>query len=81
MMTATFGRELIGLSVVDSRGDVLGTVADLMLDLNTGSVGTLIIELNDNLDASLLPWPSEAGLMLLPTEEIERVGAQIVLNR
>ncbi|HJM19124.1 MAG TPA: PRC-barrel domain-containing protein [Candidatus Thalassarchaeaceae archaeon] len=81
MMTATFGRELIGLSVVDSRGDVLGTVADLMLDLNTGSVGTLIIELNDNLDASLLPWPSEAGLMLLPTEEIERVGTQIVLNR
>ncbi len=81
MMTATFGRELIGLSVVDSRGDVLGTVADLMLDLNTGSVGTLIIELNDNLDASLLPWPSEAGLMLLPTEEIERVGARIVLNR
>lgn len=52
-----------------------------MLDLNTGSVGTLIIELNDNLDASLLPWPSEAGLMLLPTEEIERVGTQIVLNR
>jgi sporulation protein YlmC with PRC-barrel domain len=80
-MAATFGRELIGLSVVDSRGDVLGSVADLMLDLSTGAVGTLIIELSADIDAGLLPWPSEAGLMLLPTEEIERVGAQIVLNR
>lgn len=80
-MTATFGRELIGLSVVDSRGDVLGDVADLMLDLSSGSVGTLVIELRADLDANLLPWPSEAGLMLLPTEEIERVGTQIVLNR
>ena len=81
MMAATFGRELIGLSVVDSHGDVLGSVADLMLDLSTGAVGTLIIELNTDIDANLLPWPSEAGLMLLPTGEIERVGAQIVLNR
>tara|TARA_B100001750_G_scaffold99173_1_gene78546 strand:+ start:194 stop:439 length:246 start_codon:yes stop_codon:yes gene_type:complete len=81
MMTATFGRELIGLSVVDSRGDILGDVADLMLDLTSGSVGTLVIELRDDLDAGLLPWPSEAGLMLLPTEEIDRVGSQIVLNR
>ncbi|MBO58223.1 MAG: hypothetical protein CMA77_04425 [Euryarchaeota archaeon] len=81
MMTATFGRELIGLSVVDTRGDILGTVADLMLDLSNGSVGTMVIELGDGLDADLLPWPSEAGLMLLPTEEIDRVGAQIVLNR
>mgnify|MGYP001408986894 FL=1 len=81
MMAATFGRELIGLSVVDSRGDVLGSVADLMLDLSTGAVGTLIIELSVDLDSDLLPWPSEAGLMLLPTGEIERVGAQIVLNR
>jgi len=80
-MTATFGRELIGLSVVDSRGDILGDVADLMLDLSSGSVGTLVIELRADLDANLLPWPSEAGLMLLPTEEIDRVGTQIVLNR
>ena len=81
MMTATFGRELIGLSVVDLRGDILGDVADLMLDLTSGSVGTLVIELRDDLDAGLLPWQSVAGLMLLPTEEIGSVGSQIVLNR
>ncbi|MBS71475.1 MAG: hypothetical protein CMO20_00790 [Thermoplasmata archaeon] len=80
-MTATFGRELIGLTVIDSRGDALGTVADLMLDLSTGSVGTLVIELVSNIDSNLLPWPSESGLMLLPTNEIDRVGTQIVLNR
>jgi sporulation protein YlmC with PRC-barrel domain len=81
MMTATFGQELIGLVVVDSRGDILGTVADLMVDLNSGAVGTLVIELQPSLDADKLPWPSEAGLMLLPSEEIERVGPQIVLKR
>ena len=81
MMTATFGQELIGLVVVDSRGDILGTVADLMLDLNSGAVGTLVIELQLSLDADKLPWPSEAGLMLLPSEEIDRVGPQIVLKR
>lgn len=81
MMTATFGQELIGLVVVDSRGDSLGTVADLMLDLNSGAVGTLVIELQPSLDATKLPWPSEAGLMLLPSEEIDRVGPQIVLKR
>tara|TARA_B100000029_G_scaffold411146_1_gene413378 strand:+ start:71 stop:316 length:246 start_codon:yes stop_codon:yes gene_type:complete len=81
MMTATFGQELIGLVVVDSRGDILGTVADLMLDLNSGAVGTLVIELQPTLDATKLPWPSEAGLMLLPSEEIDRVGPQIVLKR
>ena len=81
MMTATFGQELIGLVVVDLRGDILGTVADLMLDLNSGAVGTLVIELQPSLDADKLPWPSEAGLMLLPSEEIDRVGPQIVLKR
>ncbi|HHZ74714.1 MAG TPA: hypothetical protein EYN58_06025 [Candidatus Poseidoniales archaeon] len=81
MMTATFGQELIGLAVVDSRGDILGTVADLMVDLHSGAVGTLVIELQPSLDADKLPWPSEAGLMLLPSEEIDRVGPQIVLKR
>ncbi|MBT4060239.1 MAG: hypothetical protein HOE69_08075 [Euryarchaeota archaeon] len=80
-MTATFGRELIGLPVVDTRGDVLGSVADLMVDLTSGNVATLVIELEMHLDASKLPWPSEAGLMLLPSDEIDRVGAQIVLKR
>jgi sporulation protein YlmC with PRC-barrel domain len=81
MMTATFGRELIGLAVVDSRGDILGTVADLMVDLGSGAISTLVIELQAQLDAAKLPWPSEAGLMLLPSDEIDRVGHQIVLKR
>jgi sporulation protein YlmC with PRC-barrel domain len=54
MMTATFGQELIGLVVVDSRGDILGTVADLMLDLNSRTVGTLFFELQPSLDATKL---------------------------
>lgn len=80
-MTATFGRELIALPVVDSRGDLLGEVADLMIDLSSGQITTLVIELQSNLDAAKLPWPSEAGLMLLPSDEIGQVGTQIVLKR
>ncbi len=80
-MTATFGRELIGLAVLDSRGDQLGTVADILLDLPSGAVHTLVIELDGVIDSSLLPWPSEEGLLLLPVNEIDRVGPQVVLKR
>ena len=80
-MTATFGRELIGLAVLDSKGDQLGTIADMMIDLPTGAVHTLVIELDGGIDSSLLPWPSEEGLLLLPANEIERVGAQVILKR
>lgn len=80
-MTATFGRELIGLDVLDSRGDQLGTVADILLDLSTGAVNTLVIELDGVIDSNLLPWPSEEGLLLLPANEIDRVGPQVVLKR
>ena len=47
MMTATFGQELIGLAVVDSRGDILGTVADLMVDLNSGIKAASVVNLLD----------------------------------
>ncbi len=80
-MGATFSREIIGLAVVDSRGDLLGTAADMMADLSSGVVSTIVIELEDNIDATLLPWPSEAGLMLLPTDEIAEVSTHIVLKR
>lgn len=80
-MGATFSREIIGLPVVDSRGDLLGTAVDMMTDLTSGVVSTLVIELAENIDAGLLPWPSEAGLMLLPTDEIADVATQIVLKR
>ena len=30
-MTATFGRELVGMAVHDARGDRLGDVADLVI--------------------------------------------------
>jgi sporulation protein YlmC with PRC-barrel domain len=80
-MTATFGRELVGLDVLDSRGDQLGTVADILLDLSSGAVHTLVIELDGVIDSNLLPWPSEEGLLLLPANEIDRVGPQVVLKR
>ncbi len=80
-MSATFSKEIVGLSVVDSRGDLLGIVADMMIELTTGQVGTLVVDLATSIDASLLPWPCEAGLMLLPSDEIDHVGTQVVLKR
>ena len=79
-MTATFGRELVGMAVHDARGDRLGDVADLVIELLSGDVLTLLVDLEGDLDPDKLPWPFEGGL-LLPVDEVDRVAAQVILKR
>ena len=42
-MPAAFSEELSGRRVVDSRGDLLGTVVDLFIDDVTGTVLGLLL--------------------------------------
>ena len=39
---AIFGREVLGSSVLDRTGATLGTLTDIHIDLNTGSILSLI---------------------------------------
>lgn len=80
-MPATFTRELLSREVRDSNGDVLGHVADLIIDTRTGSVTFVLVRIGTNLDPSQLPWPSDAGLISLPIDEVREISTAIHLYR
>tara|TARA_B100002052_G_scaffold57560_1_gene50659 strand:+ start:1562 stop:1804 length:243 start_codon:yes stop_codon:yes gene_type:complete len=80
-MPATFTRELLSREVRDRNGDVLGHVADLIIDTRTGSVTFILVRIGANLDPSQLPWPSDAGLISLPIDEVREISTAIHLHR
>ncbi|MDP6856221.1 MAG: PRC-barrel domain-containing protein [Candidatus Thalassarchaeaceae archaeon] len=80
-MPATFTRELLSREVRDRNGDVLGHVADLIIDTRTGSVTFVMVRIASNLDPSQLPWPSESGLISLPIDEVREISTAIHLHR
>jgi len=80
-MPATFTRELLSREVRDRNGDVLGHVADLIIDTRTGSVTFVLVRIGENLDPSQLPWPSDAGFISLPIDEVREISTAIHLHR
>ena len=80
-MPAAFSAELSGRRVVDSRGDLLGTVVDLFIDDASGTVLGLLLELDTGLDAKLLPWSTLGEHLVVPTEEVSSIDEDIHLNR
>mgnify|MGYP000846904686 FL=1 len=80
-MPTTFGREILGREVVDERGDRLGHMADFRLDTDTGSIVSLLVSIEPDIDPTLLPWPTVDGLISVPVEEVAEVGASVQLAR
>ncbi len=80
-MPAAFSTELVGLRVIDRRGDLLGTISDLVIDDSTGNILGMLLKLDSGLDASLLPWPSHGEHLLVPTNEIDKVDEDVHLTR
>ena len=80
-MPATFSAELVGRRVVDSRGDLLGTIVDLFIDDASGDVLGLLLELDAGLDANLLPWSTFDDHLVVPTEEVASINEDIRLTR
>ena len=66
-MPAAFSAELSGRRVVDSRGDLLGTIVDLFIDDVGGEVLGLLLDLDHGLDPKLLPWPTFCLLYTSPS--------------
>ena len=48
---AIFGRELIGREVVDSHGEVLGQLIDIVFDNQLGSITEFLVKIGMDLDA------------------------------
>ena len=53
-MPTTFGRELLGRDVVDASNDKLGTMADFCVDMDTGSIVSLLVVIDQGIDLSLI---------------------------
>ena len=80
-MPAAFSAEPSGRRVVDSRGDLLGTIVDLFIDDVGGEVLGLLLDLDHGLDPNLLPWPSFGEHLVIPTEDVASIDEDVHLNR
>jgi len=80
-MMAIFGREIIGLEVLDRAGVLLGNLVDLQVDLKTGGLNELLVEVEATVPASGLPFESEGSLVKIPSTAVARIGAKIHLNQ
>ena len=79
-MSSTFSKELIGRSVVDSHGEYLGRLNDIVFDVSSGVVTDLHVEVEPNIDVSKLPWESQGNIVQIPIDVIKSVATQIHLN-
>ena len=80
-MSTTFGREILGREVIDESGDRLGHMADFRLDIDTGSIVSLLVSIEPDLDPTLLPWPTVDGLISVPVDDVAGIGASVQLAR
>jgi len=80
IMASGFGREILNRPILDSAGDTLGHVADLLINTRTGEVESLLVMISEELDPALLPWPSVDGLLQVPTNEVFELSNAIRLR-
>tara|TARA_B100001778_G_C18504289_1_gene591131 strand:- start:409 stop:648 length:240 start_codon:yes stop_codon:yes gene_type:complete len=78
---AVFAREIVGRQVVDSHSQLLGSLRDIIFDKQSGSVSSIRVKIEENLDPSALPWEMNEGLMEIPVDEVARIASKIHLKR
>jgi sporulation protein YlmC with PRC-barrel domain len=80
-MKTTFTQEILTRQVVDAAGDLLGHLADITVDVDTGDVVAILVVTEKGIDPKELPWPSTDGLLSVPVEEVASVGSVVELSR
>ena len=78
---AVFAREIVGRQVVDSHSQLLGSLRDIVFDKQSGSVSSIRVKIEENLDPTALPWEMDEGLMEIPVDEVARIASKIHLKR
>ena len=78
---AIFTRELIGRDVVDSHNEKLGNLTDMIFDVQSGSITTIIVTLETDLNADLLPWEFDDGKVNIPVDDVSRFAKKIHLKK
>ena len=78
---AVFAREIVGRQVVDSHSQLLGSLRDIVFDKQSGSVSSIRVKIEENLDPTALPWEMNEGLMEIPVDEVARIASKVHLKR
>ena len=78
---AVFAKEVMGLDVVDSHNEKLGEVTDLVIDKLSGSITQIVVNLEANLEPSMLPWNYRDGTMNIPIDDVSRISNRIHLRK
>lgn len=78
---AVFAKEVMGLDVVDSHNEKLGEVTDLVMDKLSGSITQIVVNLEANLEPSMLPWNYRDGRMNIPIDDVSRISNRIHLRK
>ena len=78
---AIFAKDIIGRDVVGRQDERLGGLRDVVFDKATGSVMSIRVRIEGDIDPSKLPWTMVDGLMEIPIEDISRIATKIHLKR
>lgn len=78
---AIFAKDIIGRDVVGRKDERLGGLKDVVFDKATGSVMSIRVRIEGDIDPSKLPWAMVDGLMEIPIEDISRIATKIHLKR
>ncbi len=77
---AIFGREILGNTVVDKAGVPMGVLTDMHVDLNTGLLSELVVQVEADIDPSILPFDHVGRLVNIPSTAVARIAEKIHLN-
>jgi sporulation protein YlmC with PRC-barrel domain len=78
---AIFAKDIIGRDVVGRQDERLGELKDVAFDTATGSVMSVRVRIEADIDPSKLPWSMVDGLIEIPVEDISRIATKIHLKR
>ena len=77
---AIFGREILGNTVVDRTGEPMGVLTDIHVDLNTGLISELMVQVEADIDPAILPFEHEGRIVKIPGTAVTRIAEKIHLN-
>lgn len=79
-MRASFGQEILGRPVVDRDGSTMGLLIDVLFESSDGAILALLVEPDQDIEQSSLPWPLEEGSIRIPIADVARIGSRVHLR-
>ncbi|MBO4522456.1 MAG: PRC-barrel domain-containing protein [Methanomicrobium sp.] len=78
-MKHTFSRSLSKKKVMTEDGTVIGTIRNVMIDLDTGQVDSLVVRPDSGFDTT--GYTVDGDRLMLPFEAVRNITDYIVVDR